>query len=249
MKASRFLILTICIGTGLALLIYWREHEVRGLVAPYRVVLWQLAIWAPWILGYKFLERIARLSSKPGYRFVLLFVSSLIWLGLHFAWFFTFSAHYSPYLDFPGTRFGVFRYFFVFWTAMDIGLLFFVLDKLRPAEKEKKTILFELTRGGNKYFCEPSQIYLLTSENYYTRLTTSEGTFLMRKPLKSYEALLPKDGFLRIHRSAIVNVEQVAELARGSGHSLEVVMKDGSRRKVSRNLAGEINRFFRDRAL
>jgi two-component system LytT family response regulator len=131
---------------------------------------------------------------------------------------------------------------------MDLGLLLFVLDKLRPVAGEKPTLLFELTRGSSKYFCDPTQIYLLASENYYTRLHTSEGVFVMRKSLKSYEELLPAETFLRIHRSAIVNVNQVAELAR-DGHGLEVVMKDGTRRRVSRNLAGEINAYFRNRAL
>lgn len=249
MKASKFLTLTVFIGICLGLLIYWRERDVRALVSPVNVLLWQMAIWAPWTLGFIILNKISRITAKPRHRILLLAVSSLGWICLHFAWFFLFSSYFSPYLHLPGTRFGVFRYFFVFWTVMDMGLLLFVLDKLKPGKIEKPSLLFELTRGGNKFYCEPSQIYLLASENYYTRLFTSEGIFVMRKSLKSYEELLPADTFLRIHRSAIVNVNQVAELARGNNHGLEVVMKDGTRRKVSRNLAGEINTYFRNRAL
>jgi hypothetical protein len=248
MKTSKFLILTVFIGICLALLIYWREHDVRSLVSLFRVLLWQIAIWSPWTLGFILLKSVNGLTPTPRYRILLLVVGSLIWISLHFAWFFIFSSYYSPYLHLPGTRFGVFRYFFVFWTVMDLGLLLFVLDKLRPVAGEKPTLLFELTRGSSKYFCDPTQIYLLASENYYTRLHTSEGVFVMRKSLKSYEELLPAETFLRIHRSAIVNVNQVAELAR-DGHGLEVVMKDGTRRRVSRNLAGEINAYFRNRAL
>lgn len=247
MKTSKFLALTIFIGVCLGLLIYWREHDVRAMVSLTGVLLWQIAIWSPWTLGFKLLESVGGLSSRPGYRILLLAVFSLVWISLHFAWFFVFSSYFSPYLDLPGTRFGVFRYFFVFWTVMDLGLLLFVLDKIKTGPKESPSLLLELTRGSNKFFCEPSQIYLLTAENYYTRLLTSEGVFVMRKPLKAYEEMLPPDIFLRIHRSTIINVNHVSELARGNGHGLEVIMKDGSRRKVSRNSTSEINRFFKNR--
>jgi DNA-binding LytR/AlgR family response regulator len=143
----------------------------------------------------------------------------------------------------------VFRYFFVFWTLIDIGLIWFVIDKLKSAKKEElpPPLLFELTRGNNKYFCEPSQIHYLTAENYYTRVYTTEGAFVMRKPLKSFYDLLPQDIFKKIHRSTIVNVNYVTELARGNGHTLEVIMKDGTRRKVSRSFVKEVTLFFKDR--
>lgn len=249
MKTRNFVALTISIALVMGLLIYLREYETRDQVTLYRVFLWQLGIWLPWIIGFKVLERIIKKINKTKFGIFLLLSSSIIWAGLHLGWFFFLSSTYSPYLGLPGSRFGVYRYFFIFWTLIDVGLIWFVIDKLKGVENEKlpPPLLFELTRGSNKYFCEPSQIQLLVAENYYTKLYTTEGVFVMRKPLKSFQDVLPPDMFKRIHRSTIINVNYVSELAKDDYKSLEVIMKDGTRRKVSRNFVKEINLFFRNR--
>lgn len=249
MKTRNFFGLTICIAILLALLTYWREYSLREQVPLYQVLLWQIAIWTPWTIGFMLFKRAIIKTGRTTFRIPLLIGSSVVWIGLHFGWFFFISSNYSPYIGQYGCRFGVFRYFFVFWTLIDIGLIWFVIDKLKSAKKEElpPPLLFELTRGNNKYFCEPSQIHYLTAENYYTRVYTTEGAFVMRKPLKSFYDLLPQDIFKKIHRSTIVNVNYVTELARGNGHTLEVIMKDGTRRKVSRSFVKEVTLFFKDR--
>ena len=249
MKTRNFVALTISIALVMGLLIYLREYATRDQVALYSVFLWQLGIWIPWIIGFKVLERIIKKIKKTKFGVFLLLGSSIIWVGLHLGWFFFLSSTYSPYLGLPGSRFGVYRYFFIFWTLIDVGLIWFVIDKLKGVENEElpPPLLFELTRGSNKYFCEPTQIQLLVAENYYTKLYTTEGVFVMRKPLKSFQDVLPPDMFKRIHRSTIINVNYVSELAKGDYKSLEVIMKDGTRRKVSRNFVKEINLFFRNR--
>ena len=249
MKTRNFVALTISIALVMGLLIYLREYATRDQVALYSVFLWQLGIWIPWIIGFKVLERIIKKINKTKFGVFLLLGSSIIWVGFHLGWFFFLSSTYSPYLGLPGSRFGVYRYFFIFWTLIDVGLIWFVIDKLKGVENEElpPPLLFELTRGSNKYFCEPTQIQLLVAENYYTKLYTTEGVFVMRKPLKSFQDVLPPDMFKRIHRSTIINVNYVSELAKGDYKSLEVIMKDGTRRKVSRNFVKEINLFFRNR--
>lgn len=249
MKTRNFVVLTISIAVVLGLLIYWREYSTRDQVALYYVVLWQIGIWFPWVLGFKILEQIIGKISKTKFGILLLIGTCITWVGLHFGWFFFISSNFSPYLGLPGSRFGVYRYFFIFWTLIDIGLIWFIIDKLKSVKDEElpPPLLFELTRGNNKYFCEPSQIHWLAAENYYTKLSTTEGVFVMRKPLKSFHDLLPQDMFRRIHRSTIINVNYVSELERGNGQNLEVIMKDGTRRKVSRNFVKEITLFFKDR--
>ena len=249
MKTRNFIALPLLIAVVLALLIYWREYELRDQVALYKVVLWQLGIWLPWILGFRALESVIKKTYDARNKGLIVFGSCIVLVGLHFGWFFFLSSNFSPYIGQYGCRFGVFRYFFIFWTLIDLGLVWFVADKLMGAKKEEVVppLLLELTRGNNKYFCEPSQIQLLASDNYYTRLMTTEGVFVMRKPLKYFQDVLPQDIFKKIHRSTIINVNYVAELARGIDHKLEVIMKDGTRRRVSRNFVKEITLFFKDR--
>ena len=249
MKTRNFVAITISIAVVIGLLIYLRENATQDQVTLYSVLLWQLGIWIPWIIGFKILERTFKKIHKTKFGNFLLLGSGIIWVGLHFGWFFLLSSTYSPYLGLTGSRFGVYRYFFIFWILIDVGLIWFIIDKLKGVENEElpPPLLFELTRGSNKYFCEPAQIQLLVSENYYTKLYTTQGIFVMRKPLKSFQDVLPQDIFKRIHRSTIINVNYVSELARVDYKSLEVIMKDGTRRKVSRNFVKEINLYFRNR--
>ncbi len=250
MKIKNFVALIAFIAITLGTLIYWREYATRDQVVFYQVLLWQIGIWAPWVLGLVLLEKIKKSKGKYKVGTLLLVGAGFILVCLHFGWFFLLSSTFSPYLNLEGSKFGVYRYFFIFWTLIDIGLVWFVIDKLKSVQEEEITsqpLMFELTRGSNKYFCEPSQIQLLAAENYYTKLFTTEGVFVMRKPLKSFLDVLPKDMFRKIHRSTIINVNYVSELARGTGSTLEVIMKDGTRRRVSKSFVKEVTGFFKDR--
>ena len=251
MKARNLVAIPLTIALFLGALIYWREWDLRDQVPLYQVILWQLVIWSPWILGLKGLGLVVTKTSGNPHSNLWLLGAGLLAITLHFGWFFFISANFSPYIGQYGCRFGVFRYFFIFWTLLDLGLVGFVVQKLKydsiNEDKSDPPLLLELTRGNNTYFCEPSQIHLLASENYYTRLFTSEGVFLMRKPLKYFMSILPQELFKRIHRSTIINVNQVSELVRANDHSLEVIMRDGTRRRVSRSFVKEITHFFKER--
>ncbi|MEM9647012.1 MAG: LytTR family DNA-binding domain-containing protein [Bacteroidota bacterium] len=249
MKIKNFTGLIVAIATALGVLIYWREYATRDQVEVYEVVLWQVGIWMPWLFGFMALQGLEKWSRTKKSGLFLLTGTGLVLIVLHFGWFFWLSSNTSPYLHLEGSKFGVYRYFFIFWTLIDMGLVWFIIDKLRTsgAEKMEPPVLLELTRGGNTVFCEPSQIHLLAAENYYTKLFTSEGIFVMRKPLKSFLEVLPERMFQKIHRSTIINLNQVSELARGNGSTLEVVMKDGTRKRVSKNYIKEVKRFFKDR--
>jgi len=240
----------LAIAVILASLTFWREYELRDQVALYKVILWQLAVWAPWILGFYALDRGLRKIHALPYRSWLLLAGCAVLVGLHFGWFFMISSNFSPYIGQYGCRFGVFRYFFVFWTFIDVVLLWFVVDKIRDHRTEdgEAPLRLELTRGNTTYFCEPGEIHYLVSENYYTKLFTAEGVFLMRKPLKYFQDVLPQHLFKKIHRSTIINVDQVSELNRGQDYKLDVIMKDGARRRVSRNLVKEVTHFFKTRS-
>jgi hypothetical protein len=244
---KKLIALPVAIALLLAALIFWREYELRDEVALYKVVLWQIAVWTPWILGFMVLDRALKKTRHTPYQSWLLLALCAGLVALHFGWFFLISSNFSPYIGQYGCRFGVFRYFFVFWTFIDIVLVWFVVDKLRGADTEDTAppLRFELTRGNTTFICEPSQIHYLASENYYTKLFTSKGVFVMRKPLKYFMDVLPGEDFIKIHRSTVINVNHVSGLARDKDYKLDVVMKDGARRRVSRNFAKKVSHFFK----
>ena len=251
MRKYQIVFVPVAIALVLAGFIYWREFDLRDQVPAYKVLLWQLAIWTPWIAGFALLRQVAVKFDNSPFRWAYALGLGTFLVALHFGWFFLVSSNFSPYIGQYGCRFGVFRYFFVFWTFIDIVLVWFAADNFKgshPNDAARPSLL-ELTRGRNSYFCEPSQIRFLVAENYYTMLSTTEGIFRMRKPLKYFSEILPSDRFMKIHRSTIVNLNCVSELARGADSALFVVMEDGTRRRVSRNLTKEVLKFFEARTL
>ncbi len=138
MKIRNFLFLIISISLILGLLIYWREATVRKQINLFYVLIWQLGIWIPWFPGFKILGRIIEKSKNFEFGILVTICFCILWVGLHFAWFFYLSSTFSPYLDLPGSRFGVYRYFFIFWTLIDFALIWFIIDKLKAAPKKEQ---------------------------------------------------------------------------------------------------------------
>jgi two-component system LytT family response regulator len=69
----------------------------------------------------------------------------------------------------------------------------------------------------------------------YVKLHTGEETHLLRDTMNSIEARLPADRFLRISRSAIVNVEYVRELQPLFHGEYAVHLHNGVRLTLTRN--------------
>jgi two-component system, LytTR family, response regulator len=69
----------------------------------------------------------------------------------------------------------------------------------------------------------------------YVNLHTREREWLHRAPLSQLEAQLDPGRFVRIHRSTIVNLERIERLEGLSHGEFEVVLKTGTRLKLSRS--------------
>jgi two-component system LytT family response regulator len=68
----------------------------------------------------------------------------------------------------------------------------------------------------------------------YVRLHARGRSYLVRETMKAIETRLPHQRFVRIHRSAIVNVARVKELLPHTNREFVVVLSDGTRLKLSR---------------
>jgi two-component system LytT family response regulator len=67
-------------------------------------------------------------------------------------------------------------------------------------------------------------------------------TWLMRETIAAVELRLAFSGFVRIHRSAIVNAERVKELRPRDKGEYTVVLNDGTELKLSRNYRAAVER-------
>jgi two-component system LytT family response regulator len=85
---------------------------------------------------------------------------------------------------------------------------------------------------GYKLF-DPHSIARLEADGNCTLLHFTDGSrYLDTRTLKVYEDMLDPAGFIRVHRSHLINLSQLREYLREDGHW--AVMKDGARVPIAR---------------
>lgn len=106
---------------------------------------------------------------------------------------------------------------------------------------------FTLKDGDRLRVFRVDQINWIEADEYYVKLHIGHDSYMVRETLGALEKQLPPDGFARIHRSTIVNIEQVEALEPLFQGDCTVVLKDGTRLRMSRRrrktLSGLIRSF------
>ncbi|HVR39877.1 MAG TPA: LytTR family DNA-binding domain-containing protein, partial [Thermoanaerobaculia bacterium] len=113
------------------------------------------------------------------------------------------------------------------------------LEQLAPLER------FVVRTPGRIVFLSLAEVDWLEAAENYVYVHTGRERHLIRGTLKSIEARLDAKRFARIHRSAIVNVERIRELAPRAHGDCDVVLRDGTRLGVSRTFAARVRRALR----
>jgi len=104
------------------------------------------------------------------------------------------------------------------------------LPKTRPIDKL-------LVKGVHRVRLLPvEQISWIEADGVYVKLHTRDGAeHLHRGLLGSLDEMLDERRFVRIHRSAIVNVERIAELQPLFSGEYSILLQDGTKLTLSRN--------------
>ncbi len=89
-------------------------------------------------------------------------------------------------------------------------------------------------RRGRTRFVAPAEIDWVAAEGSYARLHLGEQTELLRRPLSRLAAELEPWGFVRVHRSALVNLDRVREIESAGHGDGRLVLADGTRVRLSR---------------
>ncbi len=93
-----------------------------------------------------------------------------------------------------------------------------------------------VTRKGNAISIIPvEQIRYVQAEDDYVMIYYAEGKVLKQQTMKYYEENLPKDNFVRIHRSYIVKVEEIKKLEPYTKDNYVAVLNTGEKLPVSRS--------------
>src|SRR5262249_42628705 len=91
-----------------------------------------------------------------------------------------------------------------------------------------------IRRGEAVYFVRVADIEWLESSGNYVKIHAGGQEHLLRETLKSFEERLDPDRFLRVHRSAIVNLDSIQRLEPWFHGEYAVVLRDGTRLMSSR---------------
>ncbi|MCD7925269.1 MAG: LytTR family transcriptional regulator [Bacteroides sp.] len=105
-------------------------------------------------------------------------------------------------------------------------------------EKEAEAINESLDRitvkdGTKIHLIELADLLCIQSCGDYVTLITPKGEYIKEQTMKYFETHLPEADFIRIHRSAIVQVKQISRLELFGKESYQLILKNGLRLKVS----------------
>jgi two-component system LytT family response regulator len=88
---------------------------------------------------------------------------------------------------------------------------------------------------GKIHFVDTDQVQWVEAADNYVRLHTETEVHVVRDTITHFESKLDPARFGRVHRSAIVNVDYIAELRPYFMGEYVVILHDGTRLRVSRN--------------
>ena len=117
-----------------------------------------------------------------------------------------------------------------------------LLADLRREQPERLERL--LVQGGERSVLLPlARVDRLESSRNYVALHVGRETFRVRSTLDRLEQRLDPRRFVRVSRTAIVNVDRVAELQPWSHGDWVIVLTDGAKVRLSRTFRDRLERF------
>jgi two-component system, LytTR family, response regulator len=113
--------------------------------------------------------------------------------------------------------------------------------KTTPQNTKSYTGRLVFRSKGRILFLPVSEIRWVCAEENYVRICTARETHLLRDTMVNFETKLDPNTFMRVHRSAIVNLQYVREFRNDSSEGdSHVVMSDGRKLPVSRGFRSRI---------
>ena len=111
-----------------------------------------------------------------------------------------------------------------------------------PAAPERRLDRLVVKSGGTTRFIRVIDIDWIEAAGVYVTLHVAGKELLYRAALNDLAEKLDPRRFVRVHRSALINIESVLQLEPISHGEFEAVLRDGSRPRVSRTYRGQLEK-------
>jgi len=204
-----------------------------------------IALWHP----VRYYVNLKAVSLFLLFHFTLFLISSILWTGLGYGIIqyivLPDNVFYTPYfialLPFRIIA-GLFLYvIFVLSYYLLLSREELRIQKLNTEEKlatsspvpiEKLTRI--IVKKNSEYHCiYVNQIRYIEANGDYVLIYNHSSRYLKDQPMKYWETHLPDDSFVRIHRSFIVNIEEIAKIELYEKETFKVHLKNGDTLKAS----------------
>ena len=111
----------------------------------------------------------------------------------------------------------------------------FVDDKARAkTNRVSEVARIAIKAKGRVLFVDPVDVVVVKAEGNYVALVHKSGSYLVRETMATAEQKLTPLGFVRIHRSILVNTTLVKDLRRDHTGTYVLRTTDGSEHPVGR---------------
>lgn len=121
------------------------------------------------------------------------------------------------------------------------SILFFLIrqGKSRQSDREEYSKTITVKNGKNSVIVNVDEIKWISSDGPYLYIHTADKKHVILDSLKNIITTLPEN-FRRIHRSTIVNIEEVTELrSRGNG-DYDIIVDNNQTLRLSRNYTKQL---------
>jgi two-component system LytT family response regulator len=98
---------------------------------------------------------------------------------------------------------------------------------------------------GRVFFVRVEDINWIEAQDNYARVHAKKGSYLIRQPIRSLEKELDPKRFVRIHRSAIIHIDRIAELQQWFHRDYKVILQDGTRLPLGRRYREQLRTVLR----
>ena len=117
-----------------------------------------------------------------------------------------------------------------------------VINQVSPPVSYSKT--FAIRQEGRVFLIKTEEIEWIEAERNYVRVYVGGESYLRREAIGIIEAQLDPNGFRRVHRSTIVNINFIRELRSIPGGDYKIVLRNGKELALSRTYQKNLPEFL-----
>jgi two-component system LytT family response regulator len=101
-----------------------------------------------------------------------------------------------------------------------------------------------IKEDGRIFFVKTAEIDWIEAKGNYALIHTGKKSYLVREAMNGLENQLHPERFFRIHRSTIVNIEQIQEIQSLFHGDCRIILRDGTKLLMSRRFRDKIKNYL-----